>query len=169
MTTQRGLSCALVALLSGCGGCGTAMMDDAGVPVVDAGALPQIQAFFASPASVPADGGVTQLIFNVTGATSVSIAPGVGDVTGKMSAPVTVLADTTFTLTATNATGSVTATTPVTVEPAAVSAPEIAFFTATPAMLPADGGTATLSWAVTGADALAIDRGVGVEAVISGE
>ncbi|MBL8939635.1 MAG: hypothetical protein JNM69_34055, partial [Archangium sp.] len=162
MRTQRGLSCALVALLSGCGGCGTAMMDDAGVPVVDAGALPQIQTFFASPASVPADGGVTQLIFNVTGATSVSIAPGVGDVTGKMSAPVTVLADTTFTLTATNAAGSVTATTPVTVEPAVVLPPAIAFFTATPAMLPADGGTTTLAWSVTDADALTIDRGVGV-------
>lgn len=161
MTTQRGLSCALVALLSGCGGCGTAMMEDAGVVVVDAGALPQIQAFFASPTSVPSDGGVTQLIFNVTGATSVSIAPGVGDVTGKMSAPVTVLANTTFTLTATNSAGSVTATTPVTVEPAPVLPPEISFFTGTPAMLPIDGGTATLAWGVTGADTLVIDRGVG--------
>lgn len=161
MTTQRGLGCALVALLSGCGGCGSMMEDDAGVPVVDAGALPQIQAFFASPASVPSDGGVSQLIFNVTGATSASIAPGVGDVTGKMNAPVTVLANTTFTLTATNATGSVTATTAVTVEPAPVLPPEIAFFTATPPMVPADGGTTTLAWSVTGADTLVIDRGVG--------
>lgn len=159
MTTQRGLGCALVALLSGCGGCGSSMMDDAGL--VDAGALPQIQAFFASPTSVPSDGGITQLSFNVTGATSASIAPGVGDVTGKMSAPATVLTNTTFTLTATNATGSVTATTAVTVEPAPVLPPEIAFFTGTPAMLPIDGGTATLAWGVTGADALVIDRGVG--------
>lgn len=162
MKLHRGVSGALVALLSGCGGCLVTVEEDAGVPVIDAGALPQIQAFFASPTSVPADGGVTQLIFNVSGATSVSIAPGVGDVTGTMSAPVTVLADTTFTLTATNSAGGVTATTPVTVEPAPVLPPEISFFTSTPAMLPADGGTTTLSWGVTGADALVIDRGVGV-------
>lgn len=157
MTTQRGLGCALVALLSGCG---AATMVDAGV-TVDAGAPPQIQAFSASPTTVPSDGGVTRLSFNVTGATSVSIAPGVGDVTGKTGATATVLADTTFTLTATNATGSVTATTAVTVAPASAIPPEISFFTAAPQLLPPDGGTTTLAWSVTGADNLVIDRGVG--------
>jgi hypothetical protein len=161
MTTHRGLSGALVALLSGCG-CGPVIVEEnPGVRVADGGALPQIQAFFASPTSVPSNGGVTQLSFNVTGATNVSITPGVGDVTGMMSAQATVLTNTTFTLTATNAIGSVTATTAVTVEPVVPQPPEISFFTGTPAVLPIDGGTARLAWDVTGADNLVIDRGVG--------
>jgi hypothetical protein len=40
--------------------------------------------------------------------------------------------------------------------------PAIASFTATPSSLPEGGGTVTLSWQVTGADALSIDNGVGV-------
>jgi len=41
------------------------------------------------------------------------------------------------------------------------SAPSIASFTATPASLPAGGGSVTLSWQVSGADSVSIDRGIG--------
>ena len=41
------------------------------------------------------------------------------------------------------------------------SKPTIVSFSATPASLPADGGTVTLAWDVTGASTLSIDNGVG--------
>jgi hypothetical protein len=43
----------------------------------------------------------------------------------------------------------------------APGSPTITSFTAAPAMLPAGGGEVTLTWAVTGADSLSIDHGIG--------
>ena len=84
-------------------------------PVV-AGSKPVISSFTASPASLPASGGNTTLAWNVTGATSLSIDQGVGGVTGQTSKSVQVLSAKTFTLTASNANGSSTATAAVTLE-----------------------------------------------------
>src|SRR5688572_23739265 len=60
--------------------CGNGGASDAGF---DAGAPPRIMSFFASPAMVQWDGGTTTLMFETSGATSLSIAPGVGDVSGR--------------------------------------------------------------------------------------
>lgn len=70
--------------------------------------VPAIGAFYANPAGVT-PGNSTTLYWTATGATSLSIAPGVGPVTGS-SVTVTPSAATTYTLTATNASGSATAT-----------------------------------------------------------
>jgi hypothetical protein len=86
------------------------------------GSLPVIQSFAASPASITA-GQASTLTWSVTGATSLSVAPGIGTVTGA-SRVVNPAATTEYILTATNASGSTTARTTVTVAgapPAAAS------------------------------------------------
>jgi hypothetical protein len=76
-------------------------------------AAPIIQSFTATPASI-APGQASTLAWSVTGATSLSLAPGSGAVTGS-SRVVSPGATTEYTLTATNAHGSTTAKAVVTV------------------------------------------------------
>lgn len=78
------------------------------------GPQPTIVRFSASPSSLPAGGGSSTLSWTVTDATSLSIDGGVGTVTGP-NTTVSVTETTVFTLTATNAEGSSTASTTVTV------------------------------------------------------
>ncbi len=80
-------------------------------------AVPTITSFTATPASLAFGGGTVTLSWQVTGATSLSISPGVGAVTPATngSKDVAVTTTTTFTLTATNTTGSATAPAAVTV------------------------------------------------------
>jgi len=74
------------------------------------GAAPAINSFSATPSSVAAAGDSVELRWRTTGASSVAIEPGIGAVTPPDSGSVRtfVAATTTFTLTATNAAGSVT-------------------------------------------------------------
>jgi hypothetical protein len=74
--------------------------------------LPIIVSFVATPAVLPAGGGASTLTWQVMNADSLSIDQGIGSVTGT-SVPITVAASTIYTLTATNANGSVTAVTAV--------------------------------------------------------
>ncbi|MBZ5673344.1 MAG: Ig-like domain-containing protein [Acidobacteriia bacterium] len=76
-------------------------------------ASPVISSFTTSPSSVQS-GQSTTLNWSVTGATTFSISPGVGTVTGN-SLTITPAATTTYTLTATNAGGSAIETATVTV------------------------------------------------------
>ena len=78
-----------------------------------AGSPPVITSFSANPASI-APGGSSTLSWSVTGATSLSITPGIGTVTGS-SKLVSPPATTEYTLVATNANGSTSAKTTVTV------------------------------------------------------
>lgn len=78
-----------------------------------AGSPPIINSFTANPASIN-PGGSSTLSWNVTGATSLSITPGIGTVTGS-SKQVSPAATTEYTLVATNAYGSTNAKTTVTV------------------------------------------------------
>jgi hypothetical protein len=73
---------------------------------------PVIASFSASPANLPAGGGQTTLSWQVINADSISIDHGIGTVSGD-STSTSVTATTIFTLTATNASGSNTATTAV--------------------------------------------------------
>lgn len=75
---------------------------------------PTIASFTAEPLSLPPGGGDVLLTWNVQGATSLSVAPNVGTVTGS-SQLVSVSATTTYVLTATGAGGSATASVTVTV------------------------------------------------------
>ncbi len=106
--------------------------------------LPEISSFTASPAAI-VRGQSTTLAWAATGAERVSIS-GLGEVTGN-SVTVSPLADTTYVLTATNGTGSVTRSVAVTV---AAPAPTIGQFNATPSSI-IRGGSATLSWSVSDA------------------
>lgn len=74
---------------------------------------PTITSFSAAPSTISA-GGTSTLAWSASGATSLSIAPGVGTVTGT-SVQVHPTATTQYVLTATNASGSATASASVTV------------------------------------------------------
>ena len=118
------------------------------------GSAPTIAAFAAAPAKV-IPGQSSTLGWSVKGATTLTISPGVGAVTGT-SVIVKPTVTTSYTLTATNSFGSTTAAVTV----MAGSAPTITSFAATPAKLTA-GQSSTLSWAVTGSPGLIINPGVG--------
>ena len=96
----------LLAALWACGGGGAGD----GAP---ADPVPVIESFTATPSAIPA-GGSTQLAWGVTGATSLSLDNGLGAVTGT-SLAVSPLGTTTYRLTASNAAGSVSKFTVVTV------------------------------------------------------
>ena len=122
------------------------------VPVaVVPGSPPTIGSLTATPAMV-SPGQSSTISWAVTGATGLSIKPGVGTVTGMMSVKVTPTTTTTYTLTAANRFGSLMTTVPVTVG----STPTITGFTATPAKLTA-GYSTTLRWAATGAASLILN------------
>ncbi len=76
---------------------------------------PTIVSFSADPVTVPAGGDSVTLNWQVNDATSLSISPGIGSVTPADSGSIKVFvsATTTFTLTASNSVGDVTATTQV--------------------------------------------------------
>jgi Protein of unknown function (DUF1565) len=71
-------------------------------------APPAIATFTATPASLPIGGGAVTLAWTTVGAATLSIDHGVGNVTALSSKSVNLTASTIFTLTATNALGTVT-------------------------------------------------------------
>lgn len=95
------LGCLLAVVLAACNGGGAA-------------AKPVIASFTSTPESLPAGGGDVTLAWSVQGATSLTIEPDVGVVTGS-SVLVRVTTTATYVLTATGAGGSATASTTVTV------------------------------------------------------
>jgi hypothetical protein len=127
-------------------------------------ALPVINDFTATP-----DNGVdiaeVLLAWDVTGADTLSINQGVGDVTGETDTTVEVIQTKTFVLTATNATGSTTASVTVTITaspppPPPPPLPTINSFTATPTSV-LDSGSVLLAWDTDDETSLSIDGGVG--------
>ena len=118
--------------------------------------VPVIRAFQGNPSSV-GQGQSSTLSWSVAGADHLSIQPGIGDVTGSTSCVTTPSASTTYTLTASNAAGSVSAAATVYVSG---QKPTITAFTTSPTTLTA-GQTCTLSWAVNGATSLSLDQGIG--------
>ena len=86
----------------------TRRFGEATVTVTAAPQPPAIASFTATPATLN-PGQSSTLAWSTTGATSLSINQGVGDVTGTTTRSVTPAVTTTYTLTATNAVGSTTA------------------------------------------------------------
>jgi len=82
--------------------------------ITPSSSAPTITSFSASPASISA-GQVATLTWNVSGASSLSINNGVGDVSTKTSVTVSPGQTATYILTATNSVGSTTAQTTITV------------------------------------------------------
>lgn len=126
---------------------------------------PVIESFTAAPTSISV-GGSAALSWIISGALSASIDHGVGSVApGSGSQTVSPAATTTYTLTAVNASGSVSAQATVTVVP--VTRPVIASFVAAPGSIE-PGQMAALSWSITGADSASIDHELGSVNPVSG-
>jgi hypothetical protein len=108
---------------------------------VGAGTVPQVLQFVANPSTV-STGQSSQLCWQVSGATSIAIAPGGGsnlNPTGCIA--VSPSATTTYTLTATNAAGQIQANATIN-----VGAVQILSFTANPVTSTYAGQPVTLSW-----------------------
>ncbi len=128
---------------------------------------PIINGFVALQPTITS-GQPSTLGWSVTGATSVTIDQGIGEVPATGTYSVTPSTTTTYKLTATNSAGSVTATATVTVSSTgATSKPIINSFTATPLMI-SSGESSTLRWSVTGATSVTI-QGIGPVEESSGE
>ncbi len=118
---------------------------------VSGSAIPQIVTFVATPTSI-SPGQSTQICWQVTGATSISIAPGVGtNLNANACATVTPGVSTTYTLTATNAVGQVQGNLTVN-----VGLVQILSFQASPVSSPVAGAPVTLSWTTANATSVVL-------------
>jgi uncharacterized cupredoxin-like copper-binding protein len=124
------------------------------------GTIPQIVVFVANPQTI-STGQSSKLCWQVIGATSISISPGVGsNLNANDCATVSPQQTTTYTLTAINATGQIQANTTVN-----VGQLQILSFTATPAFSPVQGAPVVLAWQTQNATSVII---VGPDLVTSG-
>ena len=157
--------CSLVLVplaFAGLAGCGAILPDSS----PGKGPSPSITSFAANPARI-SPGANSTLAWAVTGATTIAITPGAFTSTASSgSTSVSPTATTTFTLTATNAVGSTTAATTVTIIPPP-SLPTISSFVASPASITA-GSNSALIWATTGATTIAITPGTFSSTAASG-
>ncbi|MCX6008002.1 MAG: zinc ribbon domain-containing protein [Chloroflexi bacterium] len=136
---------------------GSTVTSTATISIVPTG-TPIITSFNAVP-GVITKGQSTELRWNVSGATSVSIDQGIGTVDLRSgTVEVSPATHTTYILTATGTAGSSTASVIVTVAPP--STLSINSFTSSPVTIRA-GNQATLQWSVSGATSVTIDHGVG--------
>lgn len=119
--------------------------------IVAPGQIPQIVAFAANPPTIDA-GQSTKLCWQVTGSTSITITPGVGsNLNANDCATVTPQTTTTYTLTATNATGQIQANVTV-----VVGQTRILSFTSDPQYSLKAGSPVTLSWQTENATSVVI-------------
>ncbi len=115
------------------------------------GSIPQVVTFVANPPTIDA-GAATQLCWQVSNATNITISPGVGtNLNANDCATVRPSTSTTYTLTATNATGTIQANATVT-----VGQVRILSFTADPVFSPKAGDPVTLSWTTQNATSVVI-------------
>jgi CARDB len=136
------------------------------ITISSSGTQPAIISFNADPASISA-GQSANISWSVTGATTVSIDQGIGNVALTGTRGVAPVATTVYTLTASSSSGTATATTQIIVSgttstpsPTPGSLPIINYFMANPTVISV-GGSTTLSWDVSDATSVTIDNGVG--------
>jgi len=125
------------------------------------GQVPVIGTFSSSPSSIN-PGGIQTLMWNVTGANTVTIDNGIGQVDVAGSRVISPALSTTYILTATNSSGTSTRSSVATVNTVAPSTdripPVIAEFSSN---LNSDGSS-TLVWNVIGADMVSISQNIGI-------
>lgn len=114
--------------------------------------LPVINSFSITPLEM-LEGDTAELSWNVSGATSISIDQGIGDIAASGKKTVMPSQSTTYKLTATNAAGSISKTARIIVNPRGM--PVINSFAVSPGEISA-GETVTLSWNVSGANKINI-------------
>ena len=118
---------------------------------VSTGTVPQIVVFVVTPSTID-PGSSAKLCWQVTGATSISITPGIGsNLNANDCATVSPSATTTYTLTATNATGQIQANATLN-----VGAVRITSFTANPAFITSLGSPSVLSWTTQNATSVVL-------------
>jgi uncharacterized cupredoxin-like copper-binding protein len=118
---------------------------------VSTGTVPQIVVFVANPSTIDA-GSSSKLCWQVVGATNITILPGIGsNLNANDCATVSPSATTTYTLTATNATGQIQANTTLT-----VGSVKITSFTANPVTSTAAGNPVVLSWTTQNATSVVL-------------
>jgi hypothetical protein len=121
---------------------------------VASGTIPQIVVFVATPQNID-PGSSTKLCWQVTGATSISISPGVGsNLNANDCATVSPTTTTTYTLTATNATGQIQGNATVN-----VGTVKIDSFTASPVTTTAAGDPSVLAWTTENATSVVLIGG----------
>lgn len=123
-------------------------------------ATPSVIGSFSSNPSTINTGGMSNLSWNVTGASSVSIDQGIGLVAAAGSRTVSPAVSTLYTISATNSAGTVTRSSLTTVNSAPLAPPIILEFGNNPSTINL-GGTSTLFWNVAGANSVSIDHGIG--------
>jgi hypothetical protein len=126
--------------------------------------LPEVATFTVTPANI-ASGQYATLTWDVRNGYDVEIEPGFTIIRPQGSQPVNPAFTTTYRLTATNAQGSIVATTTLTVSgvPPTIDTPVIRSFIATPNVI-RKGGSAILSWQTLNGSSASIDRNVGTVA-----
>ena len=112
--------------------------------------------FNAAPDTLPAGGGTATLNWTSTGATTASIAPGIGAVAVNGSRAVTVSELTTYTLTLTSTDGA-----RVLQKRIFVRTPPTGTLTVSPDSIDAEGGEVTLRWTSRNALTARLDHGIG--------
>jgi outer membrane protein OmpA-like peptidoglycan-associated protein/uncharacterized cupredoxin-like copper-binding protein len=118
---------------------------------VSTGTVPQIVVFVVTPSTID-PGSSAKLCWQVTGATSIGIQPGVGsNLNANDCATVSPSATTTYTLTATNATGQIQANATLN-----VGSVRITSFTANPVTSTASGNPVVLSWTTQNATSVVL-------------
>jgi hypothetical protein len=118
---------------------------------VTTGTIPQVVTFVATPQNI-SPGQSTKLCWQVTNATSISITPGVGsNLNGNDCATVSPSVTTTYTLTASNATGQIQANATVN-----VGQVQILSFNASPVTSQSAGAPVTLSWTTANATSVVL-------------
>ena len=129
---------------------------------VASGTVPQVVMFVANPSTIDV-GGSSKLCWQVTGATSISIQPGIGtNLNANDCSTVSPTVPTTYTLTATNATGQVQANATVNTTGGQV---KITSFTATPASA-TPGSPVVLAWTTQNAVSVILGgTGLGTQTV----
>jgi hypothetical protein len=121
---------------------------------------PVIIEFSNSPSTINS-GGTSTLLWNVTGADSVSIDQGIGQVNAAGTRVVSPATSTVYTISASNSAGTVTRSSLTTVNSVLLTPPVIIEFSNNPATINS-GGTSILLWNVTGATSVSIDQGIGL-------
>jgi len=126
-------------------------------PVVQPAVQPSVGSFSSSPSTIN-QGGTSTLMWDVTGASSVTIDNGIGQVAVVGSRVIQPASSTVYTLSATNSAGTVTrqSLTSVVLQPVPTQSVIIGFNSN-----PNSDGTSTLVWNVTGASSVSIDHGIG--------
>lgn len=149
---------------NGCGGCGTGSTGGTTSTTGHYNPPPPPAAtcnYLNVSATTVTPGQQVTLNWSTSNATNVTLN---GNPVSGTSQTMTVNGNTTYTLTASNITGSGSCTANVTVQQPPSTPPSCDSFTASPTVLPYGGGSVNLVWQTTNADSVSINNGVGTVA-----